>query len=206
MLKFTAAALVGYFLGSIPAGYLAGRMAGIDIRNVGSGNIGATNVTRALGKCYGYPVFLVDFTKGVLAVIISILLAKNSGSNSPEVFGIVAAIFSVLGHAFPVWLGFKGGKGVATSVGALFGLMPLAALIGLGVWALVFEVTRYVSVASITTAMVLPVAVLALTYAKHTEGMALFYFSLCTAGVVIFRHRSNLSRLMRGTEPRFKRK
>jgi glycerol-3-phosphate acyltransferase PlsY len=95
---------------------------------------------------------------------------------------------------------------VATSAGALFGLMPLAAAIGVAVWIITFEVTRYVSVASIATAMLLPLTVLGLTYAKHTDGMALFYFSLCLAAVVIFRHRSNLSRLMRGTEPRFKRK
>ena len=208
MLKFTVVALFGYLLGSIPAGYLAGRIAGIDIRKVGSGNIGATNVTRTLGKRYGYPVFLVDFMKGALAVGLSILFVKNiePGSISPELFGIVAAIFCVLGHMFPIWLGFKGGKGVATLAGAVFGLMHLAALIGLVVWVLVFEVTRYVSVASITTAIILPAAVLALAYATHTNGTALFYFSLCMAAVVVFRHRSNVSRLVRGTEPRFKRK
>ena len=208
MIKFTIVALFGYLLGSIPPGYLAGRIAGIDIRKVGSGNIGATNVTRTLGKRYGYPVFLMDFMKGALAVGLSILLAKKTQSepNYPELFGIVAAIFCLLGHTFPVWLGFKGGKGVATSAGAIFGLMPLAALIGLGVWVLVFELTRYVSVASITTAIVLPATVLALTYATHTNGTALFYFSVCMAAVVVFRHRSNLSRLVRGTEPRFKRK
>jgi glycerol-3-phosphate acyltransferase PlsY len=208
MLSFAAIALLSYLLGSIPAGYLAGRIAGIDIRKVGSGNIGATNVTRTLGRRYGYPVFLVDFAKGAAAVGISILLAQNlqPGSTSTELYGIAAAVFCVLGHTFPVWLGFKGGKGVATSAGALFALMPLAALIGIVVWVLTFEVTRYVSVASITTATVLPLAVLALTYAKHTNGMALFYFSLCLAAVVISRHRSNLSRLAHGTEPRFKRK
>ena len=208
MLKFFVIALFGYFLGSIPAGYLAGRIAGIDIRKVGSGNIGATNVTRTLGKRYGYPVFLVDFMKGALAVGLSILFVKNTQpeSISPELFGIVAAIFCVLGHMLPIWLGFKGGKGVATSAGAVFGLMPLAALIALGVWVLVFEMTRYVSVASIATAIVLPAAVLALTYATHTNGTALFYFSVCMAAVVVFRHRSNVSRLVRGTEPRFKRK
>jgi glycerol-3-phosphate acyltransferase PlsY len=208
MLKFIVVALFGYLLGSIPAGYLAGRIAGIDIRKVGSGNIGATNVTRTLGKRYGYPVFLVDFMKGALAVSLSILFVKNAqrGSISPELFGIVAALFCVLGHTFPIWLGFKGGKGVATSAGAVFGLMPVAALIALGVWVLVFELTRYVSVASIATAIVLPATVLALTYATHTNGTALFYFSLWMAAIVIFRHRSNLSRLARGTEPRFKRK
>ncbi len=209
MLKFAAVAFVGYLLGSIPAGYLAGRIASIDIRTVGSGNIGATNVTRVLGWRYGYPVFFVDFTKGALGVWISILLSRYVGPkpSSTEVYGIVGAIFCVVGHVFPVWLGFKGGKGVATSAGVIFGLMPSAALIGGAVWVLMFGVTRYVSVASIAAATGLPFAVLGLTYAKRaTNGMTLFYFSLCLAAVVIFRHRSNISRLLRGTEPRFKRK
>jgi glycerol-3-phosphate acyltransferase PlsY len=208
MLKFAAVAFVGYLLGSIPAGYLAGRIAGIDIRKVGSGNIGATNVTRTLGRRYGYSVFLVDFAKGALAVCISILLSQHvePKTKSTEIYGIVGAVFCVLGHVFPAWLRLRGGKGVATSAGALFGLMPLAALIGAVVWVLTFEVTRYVSVASVTTAVILPVAVLGLTYARHANGMELFYFSLCLAAVVVFRHRSNLSRLVHGTEPRFKRK
>lgn len=208
MLKLATVALLSYLLGSIPAGYLAGRVAGIDIRKTGSGNVGATNVTRTLGWRYGYSVFVVDFAKGALAVYLSILLGRYIGGKptSTEICGIVGATCCVLGHIFPVWLGFNGGKGVATSAGALFGLMPLAAAIGVAVWIITFEVTRYVSVASIATAMLLPLTVLGLTYAKHTDGMALFYFSLCLAAVVIFRHRSNLSRLMRGTEPRFKRK
>lgn len=208
MLTFAAVALLSYLLGSIPAGYVAGRMAGIDIRKAGSGNIGATNVTRTLGRRYGYTVFVVDFAKGALAVCVSILLARQvePKATSTEMYGIVAAICCVLGHVFPVWLGFKGGKGVATSAGALFGLMPLAAAIGAVVWVIIFEVTRYVSLASIATAMLLPLTVLGLTCARRTDGMALFYFALCLAAVVIFRHRSNLSRLLRGTEPRFKRK
>ena len=208
MLIFAAVAALSYLIGSIPSGYLAGRIAGIDIRKVGSGNIGATNVTRTLGRRYGYPVFLVDFAKGALAVWVSILLTRRAQSNlvSTEIYGIFAAISCVLGHVFPVWLGFKGGKGVATSAGTLFGLMPLAALIGLGVWVVVFELTRYVSVASIAAAMVFPIAIFALTYANQPNSLALFYFSLCLTAVVVLRHRSNLFRLARGTEPRFKRK
>jgi len=208
MLSFAAVALLGYLLGSIPAGYLAGRIAGIDIRKVGSGNIGATNVTRRLGRRYGYFVFVVDLAKGTLAVCASVLLGRYVGTEmtTTQIYGIVGATCCVLGHVFPVWLGFKGGKGVATFAGALFGLMPLAAAIGVAVWVITFEVTRYVSIASITTAVLLPLTVLALTHARHTNGMALFYFTLCLAAVVIFRHRSNLSRLLRGTEPRFKRK
>jgi acyl phosphate:glycerol-3-phosphate acyltransferase len=208
MLSFAAVALLSYLLGSIPAGYLAGRMTGIDIRKAGSGNIGATNVTRTLGRRWGYPVFVVDFAKGALAVCVSIFLGWHveGKATSTEIYGIVGGICCVLGHVFPVWLGFKGGKGVATSAGVLFGLMPLAAAIGLAVWVIAFELTRYVSIASIAAVMALPVAVLGLTYARNTNGMSLFYFTLCLAAVVIFRHRSNLARLLRGTEPRFKRK
>ena len=208
MLIFAAVALASYFLGSIPAGYLAGRIAGIDIRHAGSGNIGATNVTRVLGKHYGYPVFIVDFLKGLMAVTMSILIEKRAQPLSvpTELIGIIAAISCVIGHSFPVWLSFKGGKGVATSMGALFGLMPFVALIAVAVWVITFEMTRYVSVASMTAALAVPISILILMPLKQTSGTALLYFSICLAALVIFRHRSNLSRLVRGTEPRFKRK
>jgi len=208
MLVFAAVVLISYLLGSIPAGYLVGRIAGIDIRHAGSGNIGATNVTRVLGKRYGYPVFVVDFLKGLMAVSISILVEKRVQPVlvPTELLGIVAAISCVIGHSFPVWLSFKGGKGVATSMGALFGLVPFVALIGVAVWVITFEMTRYVSVASMTAALAVPVSILILIPLKQTGGAVLLYFSICLAALVIFRHRSNLSRLVRGTEPRFKRK
>jgi acyl phosphate:glycerol-3-phosphate acyltransferase len=208
MLTFAIVVIASYLLGSIPFGYLAGRMAGIDIRNCGSGNVGATNVIRALGKGYGYPVFALDFLKGLGAVKMSILIATRMQSewNPPEMFGIVAAISSVLGHSFPVWLGFKGGKGVATSAGALFGLAPVAALVGVAIWIVTFWLTRYVSVASIAAAAALPFVILITTWLSRTTGKLLFYSSVCLAVVVIWRHRSNLSRLIHGTEPRFNRK
>ena len=208
MLTLAVVLIGSYLLGSIPFGYLAGRIARIDIRNCGSGNVGATNVIRALGKGYGYPVFALDFLKGFCAVKISIMIATRAQSEwtSPEMFGIVAAISSVLGHSFPVWLGFKGGKGVATSAGALFALAPIATLVGVAIWILTFWLTRYVSVASIAAAAALPLIILVSTWLSRTTGRLLFYSSVCLAAVVIWRHRSNLSRLMRGTEPRFTRK
>ncbi len=208
MLTLAAVFVVSYLLGSIPFGYLAGRVAGIDIRKTGSGNIGATNVVRVLGKLYGYPVFFLDFLKGLGAVEISVLIATRVQPEwgSPEVFGILAAVSSVIGHCFPLWLKFRGGKGIATSAGALFGLMPLAMLIGLGIWILVFWLTRYVSVASVTAALALPFVIAILTRLNQSYGKALFYSSLCIAAIVIWRHHSNLSRLVRGTEPRFTRK
>jgi glycerol-3-phosphate acyltransferase PlsY len=208
MLTFAIVAIGSYLVGSIPAGYLGGRIAGIDIRKTGSGNIGATNVTRALGKRYGYPVFVVDFLKGFGAVMISISIATRARPewSSPEMFGILAAISSVIGHSFPVWLKFKGGKGVATSAGALFGLMPVGAVIGAAIWILIFWLTRYVSLASIVTAAALPVIIFIVTWLNQTHRRPLFYSSVFLAAVVIWRHRSNLSRLMRGREPRFNRK
>jgi glycerol-3-phosphate acyltransferase PlsY len=208
MLAFVVVVIGSYLLGSIPFGYLAGRIAGIDIRNCGSGNVGATNVIRTLGKGYGYPVFAADFLKGFGAVKMSILVATRLQSewNSPDLLGVVAAISSVLGHSFPVWLRFKGGKGVATSAGALFGLAPIAALVGVAIWVLTFWITRYVSVASIAAAAALPLVILVMTWLSQTTEKLLFYSSVCLATVVIWRHRSNLLRLMRGTEPRFTRK
>src|SRR5438270_5663790 len=159
MLALAVTAIGSYLLGAIPAGYLAGRLAGIDIRNTGSGNIGATNVLRVLGKKYGYPVFLFDFLKGLSAVYLSQSLCRQSNGNIPiELCGITGGVAAVIGHSYPLWLGFRGGKGVATSLGVLLALVPAAAIIMVAVWALIFFVTGYVSVASITAAAVLPVA------------------------------------------------
>ncbi len=171
MLTFAAVVIGSYLLGSIPFGYIAGRIAGIDIRNCGSGNVGATNVVRTLGKNYGYPVFAADFLKGFAAVKMSVLIATRARPEwiAPEIFGIIAAVSSVVGHSFPIWLYFKGGKGVATSAGALFVILITSRL-------------------------------------SQNFGKWLFYSSVCLAAVVIWRHRSNLSRLIRGTEPRFTRK
>jgi glycerol-3-phosphate acyltransferase PlsY len=201
--------LVGsYLLGSIPFGYLAGWIGGIDVRKSGSGNIGATNVLRVLGKRYGYSVFVLDFLKGLGAVRIAmaIAMARGAESTSPEVIGVLAAVSAVIGHSFPIWLKFRGGKGVATSAGALFGLMPLATVIGAAIWMLTFLLTRYVSVASVTTAVALPFVIAMMTWINQTDEKALFYSSLCIAAVIIWRHHSNLCRLVRGTEPRFTRK
>jgi len=206
VLPFIITAVVSYLIGSFPSGYLAGRIAGIDIRERGSGNIGATNVTRELGKRYGYPVFFADFAKGLGTVSLAMVIAKHFElTNSCEVLQIVAAISCVIGNTFPVWLRFRGGKGVATSAGALFGLAPLATLVAVVVWVLTFEITRYVSLASIIAAVALPLAIFVIAHFNHTDRALLFYFSICLAAVVILRHRSNLSRLMSGTEPRFDR-
>ena len=180
MLTLAVVGIGSYLLGSIPFGYLAGKIAGIDIRKVGSGNIGATNVVRALGKRYGYTVFALDFLKGFGAVTISMSLVTDTRPEwiSAEIIGIFAAVASVIGHSFPLWLKFRGGKGVATSVGALFGLVPLAAVIAVIIWISIFWFTRYVSVASVVTAIALPFVILIMTRVNEIRGSALFYFSV----------------------------
>ncbi len=199
---------LGYLLGSFPAGYFAGRIAGTDVRKAGSGNIGATNVLRVLGKPWGYTVFFIDAFKGFAAVRIALFLAERLESTRPYAvyFAIFAGVFCVIGHTCPVWLKFKGGKGVATSAGVVFGLMPLAAVIIFLIWVVVFEITRYVSIASLLAASSLPVIVALLLHWKMIKGAGLLYFSTILAILVVWRHRSNFSRLLKGTEQRFTRK
>jgi glycerol-3-phosphate acyltransferase PlsY len=200
--------LLAYLLGSIPAGYIAGRIAGVDVRKVGSGNIGATNVTRVLGKRFGYPVFVVDFAKGLAAVAVGVVVAKADQSTPQfdDLCGAIAAISSVIGHSYPIWLGFKGGKGVATSLGSLFGLNWVAAAVACVVWISVFQLTRYVSLSSIAAALALPVTIATMVFLKQLQTPILLYFAVLLAAIIVLRHRSNLSRLLKGTEPRFARK
>ncbi len=199
--------LVAYGLGSIPSGFIISRLGGIDIRRVGSGNIGATNVTRALGKKFGYPVFLADFSKGLAAVLLAPSLGHAfDAPGSDDVFRVIAAIAVVLGNAFPVWLGFRGGKGVATSAGMLFGLIPAAAVAVILVWIIIFYSTRYVSLASILAALALPVAVWILNKILAADRPLILYTCIVLSVIVILRHRSNLVRLARGTEESFKKR
>jgi acyl phosphate:glycerol-3-phosphate acyltransferase len=201
---FLVVALVSYIIGSVPSGYIAGRLAGVDIRTVGSGNIGATNVTRNLGKKYGYPVFAADFCKGLIAVFVANRLAQQPGAiASADIYEIVAAVCCVLGNGFPVWLGFHGGKGVAVSAGLLSALMPWAALIGIALWVVLFFSTRYVSLASIFTALMLPLVVLTLLHFGKMREWSFLYVSIALTAFIVVRHRSNISRLLSGTEERF---
>ena len=197
-----------YFIGSLPSGYIAGKLNGIDIRQHGSGNIGATNVVRVLGKPWGYAVFFLDAFKGFAAVRLALALVARHliAADYSEFFAILAAAVCILGHSYPVWLAFKGGKGVATSAGSIFGIMPIAAITIFLVWVMIFLITRYVSLASIIAALTLPIAVAVLVRLKMTHGMVLLYFSIAMTALVVWRHRSNMARLLKGTEPRFERK
>jgi acyl phosphate:glycerol-3-phosphate acyltransferase len=201
-------ALLAYLLGCLPTGYIAGRLVGVDIRKVGSGNVGATNVTRVLGIRFGYPVFLVDFAKGLAAVMLAVIMAKPAQSSAQfvDLCAAIGAICSVIGHSYSIWLGFRGGKGVATLMGALFGINWITALIVCVVWIVVFQATRYVSLASIATAVALPITVAIMLFLKQLPTPIPLYFSFCLGAIIVVRHRSNLSRLVKGTEPRFVRK
>ena len=207
MIWFLVVALVSYFIGSIPSGYVAGKLAGVDIRTVGSGNIGATNVTRSLGKKYGYPVFIADFAKGPLAVLVADWAARQpAATGSTEIYEIVAAVCCVLGNAFPVWLGFRGGKGVAVSAGLMFALMPWPAVGAITIWLVLFYLTGYVSLASIVAAVLLPVIVFVLLHFHRMKEWSFLYVSIVLTSFIVFRHRSNIVRLMRGTEQSFRKR
>jgi glycerol-3-phosphate acyltransferase PlsY len=195
---------VGYVLGSVPFGLLAARMKGVDIRRHGSGNIGATNVWRVCGWRYGLPVFLLDLLKGVAAVLLASWAAGRMAAN-PEWTRIGAGMACILGHSFPIWLRFKGGKGVATSLGVLAGLMPLVSLAVLLVWAVVFKAGGYVSLASIVAALALPLFAAGAQLAGRGYGWPCVGFGAFAAVLVVVRHRSNIGRLMAGTESSFRK-
>jgi glycerol-3-phosphate acyltransferase PlsY len=200
--------LIAYLLGSIPFGYIVGRLKGVDVRQHGSGNIGATNVLRVVGKPWGIGVFVADAVKGFAAVRLAIWLSRTTpgASDYTDLIAIFAAAVCVIGHSFPVWLGFRGGKGVATSAGALFGIIPAAVAAIFVLWCIVFWTTRYVAVASMAAAVALPIAVGVMVWLNMTQGFALLYFSLVLAALVVWRHRSNIVRLREGTEHQFARK
>jgi glycerol-3-phosphate acyltransferase PlsY len=206
LLPWLLIAVGSYLIGSIPFGYLAGRICGVDIRTKGSGNIGATNALRVLGKKWGYAVFLLDFLKAWLPVKLALGWGIALMVHPASAPGALAGLCALLGHSFPVWLGFKGGKGIASSAGVMVGLFSLAVfLVCLGMWLLLFTVTRYVSIASIVAAISLPVAVGILVLLHRADWLG-FTVSVVMAALAIWRHRSNIVRLRAGTEPRFERK
>ena len=197
--------LAGYVLGSIPFGLLVARMKGVDIRKHGSGNIGATNVWRVCGWRFGLPVFVLDVVKGVASVLVARWIAGLLAVD-PAWPAVGAATACVLGHSFPIWLGFKGGKGVATSLGALAGLMPLVSLAVLLLWAIVFKASGYVSLASVVAAAALPLFAGGAEFVGRGYGWPCVGFAAVAALLVIVRHRANIQRLRAGTESRFGKK
>jgi len=205
ILSYAVVAVAAYLLGSIPTGYLAGRAKGMDIRTVGSGNMGATNVFRTLGKAAGAAVLVVDGLKGYAACIWlcdeTLSLMKLPATDA-ELYRIIAGIAAVLGHNYTCWLRFKGGKGIATSAGVFLALAPLALGIALGVWMIVFALTRYVSVASIAAAVALPAAV----WILPPHNLLLGIMTTALGLLAIAKHKGNIERLFNGTERRFGKK
>jgi|ETNmetMinimDraft_22_1059887.scaffolds.fasta_scaffold00049_17 glycerol-3-phosphate acyltransferase PlsY len=201
-LDVTAVALsagLGYLIGSLAFGYWIAKAKGVDIFSVGSKSPGATNLKRSVGKGAGNAVFVLDFLKGLVATGWPLLVYPNSGTT--DAYGLIGLFAAVIGHSYSLFTGFRGGKGVASMLGGVVALMPIAALIGVIVWLAVFYSTRYVSVASILMATSLPVSNY---FMRSTD--ALLWVSIALALVVIARHKSNIARLMRGEENRFEKK
>jgi glycerol-3-phosphate acyltransferase PlsY len=202
MLWYVLVVAIAYLLGGIPFGYLAGRLLkGVDIRKFGSGNVGATNVARVVSKPAGIAVFALDVAKGFLPVL---LLAPGfatlAGAGSPENMQILAGLGAISGHIWTVFLKFRGGKGVATGFGVVLALAPLATLIALGAWISMVVVTRFVSLGSMTAALVLVVMLLILREDPFGSGLSLTIFAIAVASIIFWRHRSNIKRLLAGTE------
>ncbi|MCP9793941.1 glycerol-3-phosphate 1-O-acyltransferase PlsY [Synechococcus lacustris] len=187
---------IAYLLGSIPSGYLAGRwLAGIDIREHGSGSTGATNVLRHVGKTPALIVFLVDVFKGSAAV----LVAKQLLGGDAHGWLVAAGLLALTGHIWPIWLKGKGGKAVATGLGMLLGLLPAVGLASLGIFLLVLSFSRIVSLSSVVAALALPALIWIAGYSQTTAYMGL---GVLAALLVVWRHRGNIKRLLAGTEPK----
>ena len=199
-------ALVGYLLGSIPFGVIVAKRYGVDIFSVGSGNPGATNVLRSIGKPAGYMVFFLDFLKGLIAVTWFLFpWVSFSGDSTLGLWGLPGA---VLGHTYPIFSSFRGGKGVATTMGGLLGVMPGCLIIGLVTWVIIFFSTRYVALASIGFGVSLPVCAIVNVWSNpdHSSVIGTIALAFVIMVWIIWRHRSNIVRLRNGTENRFKRK
>ncbi|MGF1531659.1 MAG: glycerol-3-phosphate 1-O-acyltransferase PlsY [Puniceicoccaceae bacterium] len=197
--------LVGYLLGSISFAVIYGRAKGIDVLKVGSGNPGSTNVKRVLGPTAGNVVFILDFLKGTLSAGLPLALCDHLFGVSPSetyAIAIIGGVAAIFGHSFSIFLRFRGGKGVAVTMGALLVLMPGSLITGLLIWYLTYRLTGYVSLASIFFALSLPFSAASLPFAVPPAGQT---FAILIAILITFRHRSNIIRLIEGTEHRFKR-
>ena len=204
---------VAYLIGSIPFGLIVGLAKGVDVRKAGSGNIGASNVGRLLGKRFFFLVFLLDLLKGLLPMLAAATIAQrgtaNGGGAATYELVLLVALAAILGHMFSVFLRFKGGKGVATSAGVILGLWPyftLPGAIAIAAFLATVYATRYISLGSMVAAGVFPVAYLAIGLARGWDPIGrqlpLLMFALLMAGMIVYKHRSNIARLRAGTENR----
>ncbi len=205
LLPSTLLTLAGYVCGATPFGYIAAKtLRGIDIREHGSRNIGATNVIRVCGKAIGVPVFILDVFKGWLPAWYAQhwLGEQGAGATTITLVGILAGVAAVLGHNFTFWLKGQGGKGIATSSGALLGTAPAAVAVALVVWLVLLKTTRYVSVASMGAGVAVPVAMAVLMARSGEWNGLLLGFGVVLATLAIVRHKANIQRLLAGTENR----
>jgi glycerol-3-phosphate acyltransferase PlsY len=202
-LKFTLAYLLGSVLGSLVVGYLKG---GVDIRNVGSGNAGGTNALRTQGKEFAFWVMVIDVGKGVLAATWIPGLAIPGVGFDPavgrELVLYAVGFAAIAGHVFPIWFGFKGGKGGATAAGLLIYFAPLVGLAVVGLWLVLALVTGYVGLATMAAATA---AAVYIAVARLPADLGLFMFACATAALIVYTHRSNIRRMLDRTEPRFRR-
>lgn len=206
MTLIAIAMFLSYLLGSVPAGYIVGRWNGIDLRAVGSGNIGATNVVRSCGKAWGLGVFLFDVLKGFVPAFFGAWLLVRNGWTpwSADSTSLALGGAAIAGHVFPIWLRFKGGKGVATSAGMCAGLCWPAVVISLAAWYVVLRFTRFVSVASMAAALMFP-AIFVIWVgpgAAFGERKIVTFLSVVLALSILYLHRANIGRLRRGEELR----
>ena len=191
--------LAAYILGSIPFGVIFARILGrADVRKSGSGNIGATNVARVAGPLAGILTLIFDIGKGAAAVLLTARLAHESAA-----WMMLAGLAALVGHCFPVWLKFKGGKGVATALGIFLGLCPAAALAALLLFIFVVAIWRYVSLGSITAAAAIPLLMYFLWAPRHAPPLIITFGSLAAAVLVVYKHDGNIQRLVQGEEPKF---
>ncbi|MEQ1840829.1 MAG: glycerol-3-phosphate 1-O-acyltransferase PlsY [Verrucomicrobiales bacterium] len=196
LIRDTWPVLLAYVVGATPFGFLAGKLRGIDIRQHGSGNIGATNVLRTLGKPVGITVLALDVLKGLLPV----LLAKSVSDSS--IIHIASAMAAILGHNYTFWLGFKGGKGIATTAGAILPIMPYALIAAVTGFLIVLKASRYVSLGSIAAAIIIPVTIVVESLIRGSWDWYILGFALFVCLLAIWKHRANIQRLCRGEENR----
>lgn len=201
VLPLTLIALISYLIGAIPFGLLLGFVKGVDIREGGSGNIGATNAARLLGKPFFFLVLTLDLAKGLGPVLAAPWAWSQFSSISFDHSALVAGVAAILGHVFPLYLRFKGGKGVATSAGVFLGLCPWALLVGLVVWLAVGAISGYMSLASLSAAGAINIAFVAIYPDPLGANLPIALACLAVGSLVFFRHRSNIGRLWRGEEP-----
>lgn len=194
--------IISYLVGSIPFGYVIAMTKGIDIRKEGSGNIGATNVGRVLGRKYGLIIFVLDLLKGFIIVFLaSVLVSKtNYSTTADNLLVALCGLCVIFGHAFPIFLKFKGGKAVATSFGVFLWLSPIPIAIAFGFWVLTVVIFRYVSLGSIISAFVLIVTIIVFENKPFGEGIFITALSIIVASLITVRHTSNIQRIKAGTE------